>query len=97
ARRSAWRIRAVFDQRPKIVTRPSPANVRASNRELGYDQTTEEFMARKQGKPRHPDTDMYPSTETPLASTEKSMAHQSCVRSATQDRDASKPGERPRI
>jgi len=47
--------------------------------------------------PRDPDADMCPSTETVLVSTEECMAHQSCVRSATQDRDASKPGERPRI
>src|SRR5262249_61134621 len=47
--------------------------------------------------PRDPDADMCPSTETVLVSTEECMAHQSCVRSATQDRDASKRSEERRV
>jgi len=46
--------------------------------------------------PRDPDADMCRGTTLPM-STEECMAHQSCVRSATQDRRASKPGERPRV
>ena len=42
--------------------------------------------------PRDPDADMCRGTTLPM-STEECMAHQSCVRSGSHDRTASKPGE----
>ena len=46
--------------------------------------------------PRDPDADMCRGTTLPM-STEECMAHQSCVRSTSQDRRASKPSESPRV
>jgi len=46
--------------------------------------------------PRDPDADMCRGTTLPM-STEECMAHQSCVRSATRDREAAKPSKSLRI
>jgi hypothetical protein len=43
-------------------------------------------------RPRDPDADMCPGTETVAVSTEECMAHQSCVPSADRDTDRSNPG-----
>ena len=43
-------------------------------------------------RPRDPDADMCPGTETVAVSTEECMAHQSCVPPADRDTDRSNPG-----